>query len=198
MRDLIYYVASTLDGFIAKDDGSFSDFPWDDQFGAHLLERFPETLPVQFRGDGFTKLENRYFDAVLMGRKTYEVALREGVNCPYPTMDQYVFSRSMQSSPDTNVVVVGHDAINIVRNLKQEKGRAIWLCGGGDLATSLLSAGLIDGLILKLNPILFGSGIPMFRDSTELTGLTLEGHHAFDSGHMILRYAVNSQSKTLS
>ena len=195
MRELIYYVASTLDGFIAQDDGSLSEFPWDDQYGAHLLEHFPETFPVHLRGDGFTKGDNRYFDAVLMGRRTYEVGLREGVACPYPTMDQYVFSRSMQSSPDRNVHVVGDDAINIVKKMKLEGGRAIWLCGGGDLGTSLLSAGLIDRLILKLNPILFGSGIPMFRDSINITGLTLEEHHAFDSGHMILRYAVKSHIK---
>ena len=80
----------------------------------------------------------------------------------------------------------------LIRELKQQEGRAIWLCGGGDLGTTLLAAGLIDKLILKVNPVLFGSGIPMFRDSRNLTGLTLEGHHAFDSGHLILRYAISS------
>ena len=42
MRDLVYYIATTLDGFIAREDGSFADFPWDDEFGADLLSAFPE------------------------------------------------------------------------------------------------------------------------------------------------------------
>lgn len=189
-RELIYYVASTIDGFIAEDGGCLTGFPWDDQYGAYLLEHFPETFPVHLRGEGFTKEDNRCFDTVLMGRRTYEVGLREGVSCPYPTLDQYVFSRSMQSSPNKKVRVVGNNAIDVVERLKQQEGRAIWLCGGADLGTSLFSAGLIDRLVLKLNPILFGSGIPMFRNSLNLTSLTLEAHHAFDSGHMILQYAV--------
>lgn len=41
MRELIYYVAASLDGFIARKDGSFGGFPWDDTFGAHLLKTFP-------------------------------------------------------------------------------------------------------------------------------------------------------------
>ena len=43
MRDLIYYVASTLDGLIAHHDGSFDDWPWDDVYGADLAETFPDT-----------------------------------------------------------------------------------------------------------------------------------------------------------
>lgn len=190
MRELAYYVACTLDGYIAHDDGDLTGFTWDDQYGAYLLEHFPETFPVHLRGDGFTKDDNQYFDAVLMGRRTYEVGLQEGVTCPYPTLDQYVFSRSMRSRPDRRVELVSSDAINTVRRLKSKEGRAIWLCGGSGLATTLLSAGLIDRLILKLNPVLFGSGIPIFRESIDTTCLSLKGHHRLDSGHIILNYTI--------
>lgn len=190
MRELIYYVASTLDGFIAQDDGTLSGFAWDDEYGAHLLEQYPETFPVHLRGDGFSRNDNRCFDTVLMGRKTYEVGLREGISSPYPTMDQYVFSRSMQDSLDSDVHVVSENAVGVVEELKRQAGRAIWLCGGAELGTQLMSAGLIDRLVVKLNPVLFGSGIPMFYPSGEPTGLILEGHEVFDSGHMILQYAI--------
>ena len=46
MRRVTYYVAASVDGFIAHPDGSFGGFPWDDEFGAALLELFPETFPA--------------------------------------------------------------------------------------------------------------------------------------------------------
>ena len=58
MQKLTYYVASTLDGFIAREDGSFSDFPFDEELIA----------------DFFATIET--FGTVLMGRKTYDVGLR--------------------------------------------------------------------------------------------------------------------------
>lgn len=190
MQELIYYVASTIDGFIAKEDGAISDFPWDDDYGAYLLERFPETFPVHLRGDGFTKEHNRCFDTVLMGRKTYELGLREGVTSPYPTLDQYVFSRSMKSSPDSNVELIDRNPTETVTAMKSRPGRGIWLCGGGELAALLLSANLIDKIILKLNPILFGTGIPLFRGATPQIRLALEEQKNFNSGHMIVQYKV--------
>lgn len=190
MRELIYYVATSLDGFIAGDGGDISGFLWDDAFGAHLMDEYPETFPVHLRGDGYTKDDNKMFDAVLMGRGTYDLGLKAGIASPYPTMDQYVFSRSFEESPDDDVTVVSENATDVVAGLKQADGRAIWLCGGGALATTLHTAGLIDRLIIKLNPILFGSGIGLFRQPIDRTELTLERYVPFDSGHVILHYKV--------
>ena len=188
MRKLGYYVAATVDGFIAREDGSFHDFPWDDEYGAHLLAVCPETFPAHLRGGTHTRKENRCFDAVLMGRKTYAVGLAEGITSPYPTLDQYVFSRTMTASPDSAVELVSEDALEVVTALKQETGKAIWLCGGSNLATTLLTAGLIDELLVKLNPIVFGSGIPLFAGGIEVTALTLTENTSYGSGHAVLRY----------
>ena len=103
MRHLVYYIATTLDGFIARPDGSFEELPWDDEFIADLRAAYPETFPSPFWSGEQSRPENRCFDAVLMGRKTYEVGLREGLTNPYPTLAQYVFSRSMKESPDPAV-----------------------------------------------------------------------------------------------
>lgn len=172
MRELKYYVACTLDGFIAHEDGSFDGFLWDDEVVA----------------DFFASYE--WFDAVLMGRKTYEVGLKEGKTSPYPSMEQYVFSRTMEESPDEQVELVSENAVERVGALKQEAGRAIWLCGGADLAATLFAEGLIDEIIVKLNPVLFGAGIPLFSGVVEQTALELTDSKIYGSGVVLLHYRV--------
>lgn len=195
MRKLVYYVASSLDGFIAHDDGSFSGFPWDPDYGAALLKRFPETFPVHHRPPASLAQGNRRFDTVLMGRKTYEVGLREGVRSPYPTLGQYLVSRSLRASPDEAVRLVREDAIGVVGELKQEPGKGIWLCGGSELATALFGAGLVDELIVKLNPVVFGSGIPLLGMHGGPTPLRLSESEVFPSGHAVLHYEVAGRDR---
>lgn len=188
MRELIYYVAVTLDGFIAEADGSFDKFPWDDAYGADIAAAFPETVPTHVRQS--QAIEPKWFDSVLMGRNTYEVGSKVGLTNPYAPLRQYVFSRSMEASPDANVTLISGDAVEAVRELKQESGKAIWLCGGGELAATLFRADLIDKLIVKLNPVIFGSGIPLFTSVTKHAALDLIDHKIYPSGHVVLHYQV--------
>jgi len=191
MRPLVYYIAATLDGFIAREDGSFDDFPIDDAYLAALLAEYPETFPAPLRSADVTRADNRRFGAVLMGRKTYKVGLNQGLSNPYPTLDQYVFSRSMAASPDPAVTLVSDDAADFVADLKEQDGAAIWICGGGALATTLFDAGLVDEVIVKLNPIVFGTGIPLLARSQRARSLTLESSVVHESGHVVLGYSVN-------
>jgi dihydrofolate reductase len=185
---MVYYVAATLDGFIAHTDGSYQGFPWDETYGAALAETFPETVPAHLRSAEHRQMPNKWFDVVLMGRKTYEVGLNEGITSPYPTLQQYVFSHTLQASPDPQVTLVSDNAVEVVRALKQGSGKAIWLCGGAELATTLFAADLIDKLIVKLNPVLFGSGIPLFGPAIKQTMLELTEHNSYPSGHVVLHY----------
>lgn len=172
MRALIYYVATSLDGYIADPDGGFDRFPMGDH-----VEAFFATLPR--------------FGAVLMGRETYAVGLRMGVTSPYPMIErQFVFSRSMVESPDP-AVTLERDAIARVEALKASEGDAIWLCGGARLASSLWRAGLIDEVWLKQSPLLLGDGIPLFGGhGIDPAALRLDDVRRFDSGVVELRYAV--------
>ena len=79
MRKLIYYVARTVDGFIAREDGSFDCFLSQGEHFADLLRDFPETIPSHLRQALGVRVENWHFDAVVMGRKTYEVGVAVGV-----------------------------------------------------------------------------------------------------------------------
>ncbi|MEG3838758.1 dihydrofolate reductase family protein [Microcoleus sp. herbarium14] len=186
MRKLKYYVACTVDGFIAREDGSFDCFPMQGEHFTDLFEFFPETFPAHVQKALGISAENKQFDAVLMGRKTYEVGLNVGLTNPYPTLKQYVFSHSMKASPDRNVELVSDDAVGLVRELKQEAGKDIWLCGGGDLAATVVSE--IDEMIVKLNPVVIGSGIPLFSGAIGPTNLELIDRKIYSNGFLLLHY----------
>ncbi|NER99610.1 MAG: dihydrofolate reductase [Symploca sp. SIO1B1] len=186
MRKLKYYVACTIDQFIARENGSFDFFLTEGEQVADLLESFPETIPAHFRDQLGISAENKHFDVVLMGRRTYEVGLKEGFTNPYPQMKQYLFSRTLQVSPDQNVELVSTSPVALVKELKQQPGKDIWLCGGGNLATTLFSQ--IDEMILKVHPILLGSGISLFYGAIKQTSLKLINNKIYNNSFMLFHY----------
>lgn len=190
MRELTYYVACSVDGFIAHADGSHSGFSQDSEYFADLFSSFPETVPSHLRDVMGIHSENKWFDIVLMGRKTYEIGLKDGVTSPYSHMKQYLFSRSMQQSPDGKVELVSENTIELVKTLKSESGQGIWLCGGANLAATLFAHHLIDQLILKVNPFLMGSGIPLFSGVIQQTALELINSRIYENGVVMLYYKV--------
>lgn len=153
---------------------------------------FPETIPAHLKDGGGSYDQNKVFDTVLMGRKTYEIGLDQGITNSYPTLDQYVFSRTMERSPDENVTLVSKNAVETVQSLKDKPGKAIWLCGGVNLAGQILEENLINYLIVKLNPVVFGSGIPLFRNGVKSRALTLTNSKFYKSSHMLLYYEMKS------
>lgn len=176
-RKVVYYVASTLDGYIAHSDESIGGFLTE---GHHIA-------------DFMTSL--RDYDTVLMGKATYEWGYQWGVQAgqPVPTyghMMQYVFSSSMEAYQHPQLQVIREDAADFVRNLKAQTGGSIYLCGGGELAGSLLVAGQIDELIIKLNPVRFGEGIALFGSHPQQVALNLLDSKTYNSGVVFLHYQV--------
>lgn len=194
MRKLVYYVACTVDRFIAREDDSFDFFLAEGEHIIDLLQNFPETIPVHLRDKFGITAENQHFDAVLMGRRTYEIGLKEGITNPYPQLKQYLFSRSLKESPDQAIGLVSTDPISHIRELKQQPGKDIWLCGGGNLAAVIFSE--IDELILKVHPILLGSGISLFAGMIQPTYLELTNSKIYNNGCMLLHYRVKHETKT--
>ncbi|MBB5913463.1 dihydrofolate reductase [Nocardia transvalensis] len=159
MRKLVYYVGVSLDGYIAGPDAEVEFYPLADDMTAWANERFPETLPTHLRPHFGMAVDepNRAWDTVIMGRGTYEPALELGVASPYDHMKQYVVSSTLAPVDHPNVEVVKGDPVELVRRLKQEDGKDIWLCGGGMLAGALIDE--IDELVLKSYPVIAGSGV---------------------------------------
>ncbi len=201
MRKLVYHIATTLDGYIAKADGSIPGFL---QEGEHVSDYFEQL---------------KAYDTVLMGRQTYAMSFPAGLVAgqpSYPRMRNIVFSRSLELAPelpDTNPVLsmwqslLGYEASSenagsfelvrensedFVRQLKAEAGTAIYLCGGASLATELLKAGLIDELVLKVNPVLYGEGIKLFEDMPEPIVSELVDSKVYSNGVLLLTYLLKS------
>ncbi len=171
MRTLVYHVAATLDGFIADTEHGVSAFPTE---GDHV-EEYVAAL--------------RSYEAVVMGRKTYDFGLRFGVTDPYPWLDTYVISRSMTESPSARVQIAD-DGVALVRRLKDAPGKPIYLAGGGELARALFDAGLIDEVVVKLNPVLLGAGVPLAPNLGSPMPLRLRSSKVHDVGVVVLRYDV--------
>ena len=105
MRKIKYHAAVSLDGFVARKDGSVEGF----------LTYGPHAAGVQSLAS---------CDVALIGRKTYEAGLRAGITNPYPTLKTYLFSRTLEHSPDPNVTLVSTGALDVMRGLKRLEGKA--------------------------------------------------------------------------
>lgn len=186
MRELKHFIACTVDRFIARQDDSYDFFLTEGEQIADLLTAFPETIPAFLREKLGITAENQCFDAVLMGRKTYEVGLKDGISNPYSQMKQYVVSQALKETPDPNVEMIPSDPVAFIRDLKTQPGEDIWLCGGGSLATALFPE--IDEMLLKVHPILLGSGVPLFSGVIPLTSLELTANKLYSNGFMLLNY----------
>lgn len=125
-----------------------------------------------------------------MGWNTLTPALDIGIASPYPHLHQYVASRRPREVDAA--VTLTRDPLATARDLKQQDGLDIWLCGGGELAGSLLSE--IDHLVLKRNPVVFGSGVPLFGTVSYLPhSFALNGTRSFQSGVVIEEYAAATE-----
>lgn len=171
MRRVTYGAACSLDHYIARPDGSVDWLQWSDEVAAITGELW-KTL-----------------DTVIMGRKTYEAGLRMGTTS-YPGLKNYVFSRTLQESPDPNVEIVWDDVSEFVAGLKREPGKGICIMGGGELARSLFEADLIDEVGANIHPVLLGSGIPLIHPMSHQTDLELIENRTLKNGCVYLLYRI--------
>src|ERR1700686_544610 len=177
MRKVTLGLANSLDNYIARKDGGSDWLHWSNEV-AEISAKFMKTV-----------------DAILIGRKTYEVMLAFG-QTSYPGAKNYVFSRSKQKGAalrkrlpakkktDKNVEIVTEDAAKFVRELKRNKGKGICLFGGGELAKSLFAANLIDEVVLNIHPVLLGSGIPLFHEMKRQIDLELVDCRTLEGGYL--------------
>jgi dihydrofolate reductase len=174
MRKVTFGGANSLDNFLARLDDAVDWLMWCDE-AAEVMTDYWKTI-----------------DCILMGRKTYEVALRSGHGGgSYPDMKCYVFSQTLKPGPAKGVTIISENAAEFVRGLKQQPGKDICLMGGGDLAKSLFEADLIDEIGFNIHPVLLGAGIPAFHPMSRQINLELLECRPFKNGCVLVKYRVN-------
>ncbi len=173
MRKLTFGVANSLDNYIARKDDSVDWLLWDKEVFAVTAEYW------------------KTIDTVVMGRKTYEVALKHGTTL-YPGVKNYVISRTLKNDVDKNVEIISADGAEFIRNLKNQEGKDICLLGGGELAKSLFEAKLIDEIGINIHPVLLGSGIPLFLEMNHQIDLELLKCRTFKNGCILVLYRVKN------
>jgi len=172
----LYYVAQTLDGFIADSDHGLG---WLFQFDG--AEGVKEHYEAFLAGIG----------AVVMGAKTYDFILREGTPWPY-TQKTWVYANRPRAVPEgANVAFLAGDVTESFAAVCTSAGqRDIWLVGGGHLVAQYARANLLDEIHLGIAPVVLGAGIPLLPTPIEKP-LTLLGTKTFGMGFVELRYGVN-------
>jgi dihydrofolate reductase len=168
MRQVILYIAASLDNFIARPDGRVD---WLSS---------PEFL-ISNEDYGYNDFYST-IDTTLMGNSTYQFIMDQDVQFPYPDKTNYVFSRSGNNQDTDFVNFISKDPANLVRQLKQEDGDDIWLIGGGQINSILLNNDLIDKMILTIFPMTLGEGIPLFHGSHKEVKFKLEANKSYQSG----------------
>ena len=151
MRKIKLFIACSLDGYIAKEDGSVNWLPENTDSG---YDQFYSSI-----------------DTVLMGQKTYEQILTFG-KYPYKDKISYVFSRNPNQKKDENVEFTS-EVEEFTKKLVSSSGKDIWLVGGSEIASTFLNLKFVDELILSVIPVVLSKGIPLFKNIKEEIKLEL-------------------------
>src|SRR4029077_19096663 len=139
-------------------------------------------------------------DTALMGRKTYDVALKMGGGgFGDSKMKSYVFSHSQPPGERGGVTFVNEPPKSFLEKLRKLPGKNIWLMGGGELVRDFLKADLVDEMYIGVVPVLIGEGIPLFPSGFPQREFALVENKTYSKGLIALKYQrVRGKPKTKS
>jgi dihydrofolate reductase len=185
MRNLIFFMHTSLDGFVAGLNGEMDWINIDDEM-------------FDFVG---TMTDNA--DTALYGRVTYEMMQNywptagdhpnaskhdKEHSAWYNKVPKIVLSKTISEKGLENTTVISDQLADNINKIKKQDGKNILIFGSPTATHSLLSHGLIDEFWLFVNPVLLGQGIPQFKDVTETTKLKLIESKTFSCGVIALHY----------
>jgi dihydrofolate reductase len=172
-RKFIVYMTVSADCFIARPDGDFSWLDRPRPKGNYGMAEFYRSI-----------------DTCVLGRKTYDLAVKFGKADAYAGKKNYVFSRTLSKAASPKVSIVSEDVPVFAERLRSEKGKHIWLVGGGELVASFLDSGQVDEFIIHIIPKMIGEGIPLVAPHHRDLRLKLLATKRFPDGVVGLHYAI--------
>jgi dihydrofolate reductase len=173
MRKLCLFIATSLDGYIAK--------PNDDLGFLNIVEKEGE----DYGYSAFTST----IDTIIIGRKTYDYVLKKVGAAHYDNgqRDVYVITRTARPKAGRTTFYTG-SLPGLVQQLKSENGKNIYCDGGAEIINELLQHDLIDEMTISIVPVLVGNGIRLFKDNTPGQQLQFVKATSFDTGLVQLFY----------
>ena len=172
MRKILLNLTLSLDGFIA-----------DAEEGIDWIRLPSGEIPSEY----LALMDS--VDTLVMGRATYELSLRlEGGKAIFEGKSVFVVTSRDDLEKIEGVQFVREPAGSFLSELKAKDGGTIWLYGGGQLATSMAAAGLIDEYLVVIQPILLGAGVPLWRGGQGPRRLELVHAREWGEGLVELRY----------
>ncbi|OPB88976.1 dihydrofolate reductase [Elizabethkingia ursingii] len=168
------YIPCFLDGYIAQ--------PGDDLSFLGKVQREGE----DYGYNDFTST----VDTVIMGRRTYDWILNQGVDFPHQDKESYIITRTERSS-ENGMNFYNGNLRDLIVKLKSENGKNIFCDGGAEIVNELLKEKLFDELIISVIPVLLGNGIRLFKEGIPAQDLALVSSKSFESGLMQLHYKIN-------
>ncbi len=171
MPDLIYYVASSLDGYIATSDG-----------GVEWLKPFEESGEEYGWAEFYASI-----DGIVMGSGTYQFALDLG-KWNAPDTPSWVFTSRELPVMHESITLTKEEPAELLKKLEAQGHKRLWFMGGGKLASSFRSRGLITHYIIALIPVVLGEGIPLFAPHSGQDSLKLTETKKYASGVIQLSY----------
>jgi dihydrofolate reductase len=178
-------MAASLDGFIARTDGTVE---W--------LETFDEFAGGAVMDDAFVAAFLETIDCYVMGSRTYETALgfeAKGLGWAYGDKPTFVLTRRALARTRDSVQLHAGDLTQFVKERLRPAFRSIWFVGGGAVAGECLRLGLADEVRYSILPILIGQGIPFFDRLDTDVALHLLESTAYKNGMVSLRYEVRGK-----
>ncbi len=173
MRKIVLYIASSLDGYIARKNGGVD---WLDEFN-NAGEDY-----------GYYKFLDS-IDVTLMGNKTYKTSMSLG-DFPYKDKKNYVFTKQNIIPQADYVKFINKNIVLFSKDLKTQKGKDIWLIGGTQINELFFNNELIDELILSVMPVTLGNGIPLFTENVKQLKFRLNNEKSYENGVVQLQYSI--------
>ncbi len=181
MRKVFLFDMMSLDGFVAGIDGNINWHNVDDEFNQFAIQQLGEA------------------GGLIFGRVTYEMmasywpspqALQDDpvVANAMNSLPKWVVSRTLDRADYQNTTLVKTDPVEAITQLKQQPGKDLFVFGSAKLSAVLIQHNLIDEYRIMINPVVLGSGIPLFQGVKEPLCLKLVNSRPFANGNILLYY----------
>jgi len=186
MRQLVSYMFTSLDGFIADPDGGLDWVPVDDELMGFANEYFRSAEGIVFGRNNYRGFVD-YWDRLDPADPSVTAVEAEFARI-FAGMTRVVISRTLEQVDNPKAILIRDDVPRVIEQLKREPGGNLLLICGPELRSTLTRAGLVNLHRILVAPVVLGKGVPLFDDLDELLRLRLVGTKVFGGGVVMLDY----------